>query len=151
MERITVEKAQADEAGFSEVFELLIQLHKEGGYAPMNVEKAAKATFLAIEEEMTFVARVNEKPVGVIVMTEVAFWYSDDTFIQDVAFFVLPEHRGGNIGVSLLRAVRDEAQRRMKVALVTVSNPDRRPKRTTASLLAQTAGYVPLGYTIKLR
>ena len=49
-----------------------------------------------------------------------------------------------------MKAARECAQARNKIAFVTVNNPDRRPKKTSMSLESQIAGFVPLGYTIKL-
>lgn len=148
---IEIERAEVTEAAFSKVFALLVALHKEGGYAPLDVEKAAKNALDVMAEGMVFVAEIDGKPVGTIGLTELSFWYSPQTFLQDAWLFVLPQFRGGQVGVRLMQAARMEAERRNKVAFVTVNNPDRRPKATKQSLESQVAGFVPLGYTLKIR
>lgn len=150
MTDVTVDRAGSDEASFSEVFSLLLELHKAGGYAELDVNVAADSTYRVLREGMTFVARKNGKPIGTIGLTEMQFWYSHTKFLQDAWLYVKPEFRRANVGTLLMRAARDEAQRRNQIAFVTLNNPDRRPKRTTMSLESQVAGYVPLGYTIKI-
>ncbi len=150
MTEVEIERASVTEGSFEEVFSLLVALHREGGYAPLDVEKAARRTIDVMSEGMVFVARVGGKAVGTIGLTEVAFWYSPQMFLQDAWLFVLPEHRRGRVGVRLMQEARNEAQRRNLVAFVTVNNPDRRPKATKQSLISQEAGFVPLGYTLKI-
>lgn len=149
---VTIERAGTDEQSFVDVFELLVALHKEGGYAPLNGEKAAREVFAALQEGMTFVARAqNGAVVGVLSLTESPYYYSDETFLHDRGFYVRPRYRKGRVGALLLKAATEEADRRGTVAFVNVTNPDRRPKKNGASLMAITAGYVPMGYLLKLR
>lgn len=149
---ITIERAGPDEQSFVEVFELLVALHKEGGYAPLNGEKAAREVYSVLQEGMSFVARVPDGTVvGVLCLTESPFYYSDETFLHDRGFYVRPRYRKGRVGGLLLKAAQEEADRRGTVAFVNVTNPDRRPKKNGATLLAITAGYVPMGYLLKLR
>lgn len=148
---VTIAKAGTDESSFTEVFQLMVALHREGGYAPLDGTKAAAGVYATLKDDATFLARINGEAVGVLALAEIAFWYSQDTYLQDVGFYVKPEHRRGRIGVALMRAARAEAERRKKIALITVTSPDRPPKNTTMSLESQIAGYVPLGYTIKIR
>lgn len=148
---ITIETAANDESTFQEVFALLLDLHKVGGYATLDVTEAAENAYRVLSEGMTFLARVNGEAVGTIGLTEVPFWYSKTTFLQDAWFYVKPRFRRGKVGVRLLHAARDAAEARSKLVFVTVNNPDRRPKRTASSLVSQTVGFVPLGYTLQLR
>lgn len=149
---ITVEKAGSDERSFRDVFELCLLLHKEGGYAPLDVSKAANNCYQVLRENACFVARTqNGRAVGTLALTTLRFWYSAESFLQDAWFFVRPEYRGGDVGVLLMRAARAEADAQAKIAFVTVNNPDRRPKQTRMSIESQVAGYVPLGYTLKIR
>lgn len=151
MTDVVIEKIEPTEAAFVEVFGLLLDLHKAGGYAELDTELAAANSYDVMKEGMTFIARKDGIPVGTIALTELPFWYSKTTFLQDAWLYVKPEYRNQDVGVLLMRAARDEAQRRGKIAFVTLNNPDRRPKRTTMSLESQVAGYVPLGYTLKIR
>lgn len=148
---VRIERAANDEQSFCDVFDLLIGLHRDGGYAPLDVSKASANCFRMLAEGMVFVARLPDgTAIGTLAMTELTFWYAQDTFLQDAWFYVRPEYRKGHVGVALMRAARDDAQARGKIAFITVNNPDRKPKRTTMALESQTAGYVPVGHTIKI-
>lgn len=149
--KVDVQICEADEPTFLDVFSLLLQLHAAGGYAELNVDKASDNCFRVMETGLCLLARVAGRPVGTLALAEVRFWYADTAFLQDAWFFVLPEFRGQRVGIDLLKAAKDVADERQQILFVTVNNPDRRPKRTTMSLESQIAGYVPLGYTLKLR
>lgn len=151
MTGLEIVRAGADEESFSEVFGLLLDLHKAGGYASLDTETAALNSYDVLKEGMTFVAKIDGKAVGTLALTELSFWYSKQTFLQDAWLYVKPEHRKAAVGVQLMRAAKAEAQTRNKIAFITLNNPDRRPKATTMSLESQIAGYVPVGYTLKIR
>jgi GNAT superfamily N-acetyltransferase len=147
-----VERAGTDEKSFRDVFELLLALHREGGYAPLNLDKTAKNCFDTLTENMTFIARDdNGRAIGVLGMSERDFWFSDHTFLYGAWFYVRPKHRKGRVGVELMRAAAREGDARNKIVFIGTDNPDRRPKKTTMSLHCLLAGYVPLGYDLKLR
>jgi len=149
--RLTIARAKHDEEGFGEVLDLLIALHASGGFAPFNPTKAAEVAYRVISEDMCWVARLGGKPVGTLALTEQAFWYADTTFLQDAWLWVDPEHRAKDVGLGLLKAAKAEAEARNKLLFVSMTNPDRRPKKTPATLLTQLAGYVPLGYSLTLK
>ena len=147
-----VERAQANEKDFCDVFELMLALYREEGYVQLDPAEAAKVIYCTLNENMTFVARlVSGEAIGALPMTELPYWYSTETMLQSIGFYVRPEHRRGRVGVALLRAARDEGNARDKITYVTIHNPDRRPKRTRTSIESQTLGFVPLGHTLKLR
>jgi GNAT superfamily N-acetyltransferase len=147
-----IEQAENDEKTFIDVFELLIELHKEGGYAVLDTGDTSRTTYRILSEGTALVARDKDgKAIGTLGLTELKFWYAKDTYLQDVWFFVLPEHRGGNVGVELMRAARKIADEKNKILMVTVTNPDRRPKNTKMTIQSQNAGYIPVGYTIQAR
>ena len=148
----TVEVAGTDQDSFTDVFGLLVALHKEGGYAPLDVEVAAPNAWHTMAEGMTLLARDGAgKPIGTLALTELQFWYSTDTYLQDGWFYVRPAWRNRGVGVALMRKAREIADAKSKIMLVTVTNPDKRPKKTDMTLMSQNAGYVPVGYTIRAR
>ena len=149
--RLRISRAKDDETSFEEILDMLIALHASGGYAPFNPVKAAEAAFRVMSEGMCWVARIGGKPVGTLALTETAFWYGDTTFLHDAWFWVAPEHRAKDVGVALLKAAKAEAETRNKLCFVSMTNPDRRPKKTPATIVTQLAGYVPLGYTLTLK
>lgn len=156
--RFWVDKCPCDEFWFEEVFALMVELHAEGGYARLNRQKARPAVWAVLNEGTTFLARLEEQsggdpaglPIGVLAMTEQPFWYGDETFLVDHGFYVKPKYRKGRVGVSLLKAAREEAQARNKIAIIAVTNPDRAPKLNGVTVISQNAGFVPVGYTLRL-
>lgn len=144
-------RADDSQAAFAEVFDLLLGLHKDGGYAQIDVRKAAEHCLEVMREGMTFVARVNGVSAGTIAMTEIPFWYSQTTYLHDAWFYVKPQFRGGKVGVRLMRAVKDEADKKDKIAFIAINNPDRKPKQTVMTVESQIAGYVPAGHILKIR
>lgn len=148
----TIEVAGTDEASFKDVFGLLVKLHAEGGYAVLDADVAAGSAWHILDEGLAFLARdADGKPIGTLALTQLQFWYSLDTYLQDAWFFVLPELRNKGVGLALMQRARSVADELNKILLVTVTNPDRRPKKTPMTLISQNAGYVPVGYTIRAR
>jgi len=148
----TVERVGADEKSFVDVFELLLQQHEEIALAPFDQQKAVSQVWQALCDGMTFVARKDDgKAVGTISLAEVEWWFGKHTYLTDRWFYVLPRYRRGPVGHLLLRAATAEADERKIPAFVDVVNPNRRHKKTSATLQAIRAGYLPVGYTLKLR
>ncbi len=149
---VVIERATVDEGSFRDVFELLIELHKEGGYASMDIGKAVTGTYATIQSGAAFLARKKSgEALGVIGLQEVNFWYSHEKFLQEVWFYVRAEYRKGLVGTKLLGAAKSEADARNMMLFVSVTNPDRKPKKTNLMVESLNAGYVPVGYTLKLR
>ena len=149
--RIDVVRPENTEANFRLLFEMLLELHKIGGYAPLDVDKAAANTHDMLANGVVFIAYVDGHPAGTIAGLELPFWYSQATHLQSIPLYVRAPFRKGNVGKRLLKAFSEEAERRNLIAFVTIDNPDRRPKATKVSIESQSAGYVPVGYTMKLR
>ena len=147
-----IEVAGSDEATFCEVFGLLIEFHREGGLAPLDLDDASRNTYLTLTEGMTLVARDdNGAIIGMLALHELKFWYSKARHLRDAWFYVKPQYRGGDIGKDLMQAAKKIADDKNMILFIDVSNPDRRPKRTKATLACQTAGYVPIGFSLQLR
>lgn len=150
---MNAERAAADnEEAFCDVFELLLELHKVGGYAPLDIDKLTRDTYAVLTHGMTFIAR-DEKgtPIGILGLVEEPFYYSQVTFLGSKWLYVRPEHRGGPAFRALLHAAKAEAEARDKLLFIQIDNPDRRPKSTRTTIEAQGAGFVPLGYTLRIR
>jgi len=148
----TVEVAGADEASFLEVFDLLLEEHKEVACHSLDVQKAATACYSVLAQGMTFVARdADGVAIGHLALKEVVSWYSQESALYDGWFYVRPEHRAGNVGVALMRAARAVGQERNKLVFIMTANPHRRPKKTSMTLMAQMAGFIPVGYLIKIK
>ena len=147
-----VERAGTDEKSFCDVFALLLELYREGGYWRLNLDKAAKNCFSTLTENMTFIARDdNGRAIGVLGLREIDPWFSDDTYLQGTWFYVRPEHRKGRVGVDLMRAAAAEGDARNKIVLCGTDNCDRRRKKTQLGLMFELAGWIPIGYDLRLR
>lgn len=152
MNGFTIERCGADEATFADVFELLIDLHREGGAAPMDGDKVMIIAYEVLVEGMSFIARdEGGAPIGTLGLTQQEFWYARESYITDLWFYVKPEWRAKKVGVEMMRAARAVGDERDLIVKISTNNPDRRPKAKQAVLDCIEAGYVPIGYTIKLR
>lgn len=148
--RLVVTRAKNDERSFGEIADMLLELHKSNGYAPLDADKAAEIAYRVLASDMVWVARIGGVPVGTLALVETEFWYSRETFLGDAWFWVTPAERARDVGVKLLKAARDEAQARNKLLFISMHDPDRRPKATSATLVAQLAGFVPIGYALSM-
>ena len=122
-----VEKVDASEAAFSEVFPLLLELHKTVGVFRLNPSKMAEQCYGVLARGMSFVVRDETCAIGSIGLVEATAWYSDDEYLQDKWLYVRPSHRG-LAGLALLRAARDEGIARDRIVYVWNTNPDKRQK-----------------------
>jgi GNAT superfamily N-acetyltransferase len=159
--RFTIETADPDDQEtFLEVFEMSLALQKQGGYAPPDEEAIARDVWATMAQGMTWIARAAPgepnagEPLGALGLEEIRFRYSRETFLSNPGFYVRPEYRKVGVGEALIARARQEGEARGKVVLIVVTSPDRGAKRkafrTEAGLVAQIAGFVPMGYVLKL-
>lgn len=148
---IEVRRPDNTEENFRLLFEMLLELHKIGGYAPLDVDKAARNTYDMLANGVVFIAYVDGEPAGTICGVEATYWYSAMTHLQSLPIYVRERFRKLGVGAKLLLAWRDEGERRGIIPFATVDNPDRKPNPAWRGVESLTAGYVPLGYTMKLR
>lgn len=148
---ITIERVHHGETTFREVFDLCLGEYREVGYVPINPEKLARTLYEIIDEGMTFLARDAEgRAIGTIGLIELGYWYSDETYLHDKFWFVVPDSRPTGAGLALMKAAKEEAQRRGKILFIGVKNPNRQSKNRTMMLESQDAGFVPFGYTMRM-
>jgi GNAT superfamily N-acetyltransferase len=147
----TIDIAGTDEESFREIFDLLLAEHDEAGIGALNPEKTAEACFRTLEQGMTLIARDRKgKAIGTMGIAETTFWYGDAPYLQDVWFYVAPKNRRNTVGTMLLKAARAIADVREMMLFVTIANPNRRQKKTPMGLIAQQAGYLPVGYSLRM-
>ncbi len=149
IDRIT---ADSNEKQISDLVALLIMLHSEGGYAPLNLDKMVGRAAEVVSQGMTWLAYDQEagEPVGTLGLHEQALWYADERVLVDLWFYVRPEYRKGAVGKKLLKLGRETADERGCMLFITVTNPDRRRRRSAAVVEAETVGYVSHGYMLKM-
>jgi GNAT superfamily N-acetyltransferase len=149
---VTIERAPVNQAAYAEVFELLLEEYREVSHIRFSPDKTAKAAYRVLAEGMTFLVRAPDgTPAGTLGLSEMEYWFADETFLQDRWFYVRPAYRGGEYGKALIRAAKDEAERLGKIVYLTIQNPDRRAKTHRMMLESQECGFVPFGYTIRIR
>lgn len=149
--QITVEFAQPDSnEHYAEIMALLIMLHGECGYAPIDSDKLAQGIVNMVADGHVIIARCNGQAVGVLGLTESSFWYSKTTCLWGIWFYVLPEFRGF-AGHRLMTAAAALGEQLNLLVFVSSSNPNRRAKHKFLALEAQMSGFVPTGYTLRLR
>lgn len=148
-----IERASADEATFCDAFLLAMELHRLAGIAPFDHEVASESCYSALAEGMTFMARDLEgKAIGLIALTEMPLDYSRETFLQDRAFYVQPAWEGQGVRTALMKAAAQEGDRLSKFVLVgRTSLGGARKRKTQAAIEAELAGYVPIGYVLRLK
>jgi len=149
---VTIHRVGADEASFVEVFSLLLEEHKEVACASLDAEKASRHCYTILQEGMTFVARNGQgEAVGTLSLTEHEHWYSKESALFDGWFYVKPAYRNNTVGADLMKAARAVAEAKNLLVFIWTTNPHRRPKKTSMTLMAQLAGFMPSGYLLKLR
>lgn len=147
----TVDIAGTDEQSFRDIFDLLLAEHEEAGIVPLNAEKTAEFCYRTLEQGMTLIARDKKgKAIGSMGIVNQSFWYSDAPCLQDVWLYVAPKNRRSTVGKMLLKGARAIADARNAPLFVTIANPNRPQKKRTIGLTAQHAGYVPVGYTMRI-
>lgn len=146
-----IDIAGTDEDTFTAVFDLLVAEHAEAGIGPLNPEKTAEACYRTLEQGMTLIARDKKgKIIGTMGIANQTTWYGDLPYLHDVWLYVAPEHRKKDVCRMLMKGARAIADARNMLLFVTIANPARRVRATPMGLIAQEAGYVPVGYTLRM-
>ena len=152
MAKLKLERIEPTEETFREMAEVMLKLHALNGMARLDADKAAVVLYGLLEQGRIFVVRNQKKEiVGALALSEEEFWYSNTKFLQGLAFYVTPDYRGNRIGNMLLQAAKKEAETSDMILLIERQTIDKKPKRTKLSIAMETAGYIPLGYTMLLR
>ena len=139
-----------DRETFAALMDLSVLMAEEMALVPVNPEKAAIKVHGTIEAGLAWIARRDTSIVGAIGLKEVPFDYGDDTFLLDSFLYVAAGERFGEVGVKLMRAVRDHAEDRHKILFIGVMNPTRRQKKTELGLYLEVAGFLPFGHLTRI-
>lgn len=149
----TISRADPDsEAQFLECLDLCAKQARQGAFAPINPEKVAAHCYNVMEQGLMIVARDGQgKAIAMLPLSEEPLLYADETYLQNFGLWIEPEWRTTGVLRALLTEAKREAIERETFALITITDPDRKPKQTDSSLESQIIGYVPVGYTFKLK
>lgn len=151
---IEIERVDPDDrATCNELAAFLVEIEGEGvSPVPIDPVAAAGQVWLALKEGNSWVARINDKIVGTLVLVERKHWqnpaYAD--FVSMV-FFVGRQHRFSLVGRKLLYAARDMAEPHDKAVFIEITNSARAPKMVENALHATMVGFIPYSHVMRLR
>lgn len=83
--------------------------HVFPGKTGLNPEKVLHYIAGYLNSGVVFCAYQNGKLVGSISLREMSLWWSDDTYLGDGWFYVMPEARKSKIGLQLMKAAHEYA------------------------------------------
>jgi len=113
---IKIETAGPDQSEmvFDLVEKLLIELREEGERVGISDQERVKRHWIENSERfVAFVARdENDKPVGVITLSECFAIYAGGRYGVIDELYVVPEYRGRKVGQKLLETVREYARKK---------------------------------------
>jgi GNAT superfamily N-acetyltransferase len=140
----------------------LIALHmlrlvqgEEMAQAPVNPEKVIRRIVEAAQHPETNIMLMAVKDgrlVGYLLLERCTYDYADADYLIDWGFYVLPRHRGADVGPALLRDARDIAEQAGLPLYVIVNNPSRRRgARSGLERAASVIGFMPHGAVLAFK
>jgi GNAT superfamily N-acetyltransferase len=128
---------------------LMLMRGEEFARVPINPVKVMERLVTAREQSennRVLMAVHNCHLVGYLCIERAEHWYSDAPFLTDWGFYVLPQHRNGNVGPALLQEARLIAEQKGLPLFITINNPSRRRGgRTSMERAAALISFVPAG------
>lgn len=132
---------------------LMLMQGEEFAPAPVNAAKVMSKLLTACEQPQQHRLLMAVKDgclVGYLCLEQVGYWYSDEVFLTDFGYYVLPAHRNANVGLALLNEARCIAASQNLPLLVVVNNPLRhRGGKNKAERAASIIGFTPEGAMLR--
>ena len=102
-------------------------VHKMGGYYPIPISdaKVLRTVVGTMKEGFVLVAEVGGRIVGVLGLEARQWWFSDDWFLGDNFFMILPEHRGMEPFAALVKAAQSLSDKTEIPMMLSILNPER--------------------------
>ena len=115
------------------VMALLFQMRDEGGQMVDETDwrKVAHTVTEQITQGLVFVARIESGVIGSLGLVQSSEWYSTETVVGDLWFFVLPDFRKSKAAFQLMKHVSKLAKdnnKKLKVGHVLGYNVDKMDK-----------------------
>lgn len=133
---------------------LLLVMGQEVSRAPVNPAKVMQVLVHAVShpDAYTVLMAMDEGDlVGALCLAKSDFWYSDDAFLSDLFFFVLPQHRGGEAMPALIAAAEQIGAAADLQVILTINNPRRlRGSRAKFERVATLQNFVPAGVVLSM-
>lgn len=131
----------------SEIFLILPVIERDAkdvGYdlKRINYDKLLAMLEHCFEHAAIFVAEVNDKIVGIMVLHLLELYWSDDWVLTNLVYWVDAEHRKSRFGAALLKAAKDYAREQARdFNLCVESHKDLDRK----NVFFQRQGFTPVG------
>jgi len=93
-------------------YKLLREAKKGFGYPTEehNAEKAIDQLSISANEGLNFLAKKDGEIIGCMVLCYDQLWFSDETFLVDLAYYVDGNHRKSSVAVRLLSTGKKKAR-----------------------------------------
>lgn len=93
-------------------YKLLTKAKKGFGYPTKdhNAEKAVDQLSLCASQGLNFIAKKDGKIVGCMVLCYDQLWFSNETFLVDIAYYVDDKYRKSSLATRLLNASKKRAK-----------------------------------------
>lgn len=108
---MTITYHQATEDDVENIIPLLIDMHGENALCSLDIDKTVTLIAVVVRKGLCLVAKDDDKIVGTIGLIKDSFWYSSDPVIMDKWFYVTPTYRKTRIALTLLKLVRQYANK----------------------------------------
>jgi len=137
-------RAAGTDADMRAIFDLVsLNAIDEMAEAPFDPETFVRTLQRTMDEGVALMAIIDGHLVGWLGVVSRQYSYSKASFLIDTMFWVLPQHRDGDVWWALLQEARGIADAAgMKFKLV-INNPSR--KRGVVKARAEILGYSPVG------
>lgn len=143
----TVERLEETEANFTGLTKILWGYHREVGVLPLDVGKATMQILWHFQNGKVFAARVDGEIVASLAIKPELTWYSSVPILTSSWFYIVPEHRNGNIQKMLLREAKRYAGEIDQLLFISYENYRRAKGR---GLVKELVGFMPIGYDLRV-
>ena len=126
------------------IISLGFDMRNESRYRALgyNYAKTAETLAIFIKKDFGFVV-VDDQLRGFMIAICQPAWFSDDLVASEYCLYVAPEHRGGSLGVRLIKSYKEWAQgmgaKLVDAGISTTIHPDRTKK------IYEAAGFQAIG------
>lgn len=128
---------------------MIVHAIVEMAEADVDTQIYMRTIYDTVTQGAGLIALMNGEMVGYLGLWKSRYDYSQDSFLHDRGFYVLPTHRDGAVASALLkeaRAIADDAELALKI--IDTNPTKQRPVRSRLAITAEIIGYRPAGRII---
>ncbi len=131
------------------IFTHLLPMHAEVGRAPLDHKKMLANVAHSVMRHAAYVVEdvSGDEPriIASMGLIELDYWYSQDSYLSEVWFYVHPDYRDGEAARLLLAEARQLSERTgLSVMLVAFSEKRQRPRNGLERIATQVS-FAPAG------